>query len=72
MNHQIKASDLQNFESKTVLAGQFGGVVNKALFLITQVSVFGEAFSHFTVEKDKVIVLSTLSLEGAVTRYNSL
>jgi hypothetical protein len=72
MNHQIKASDLQNFESKTQLAGQFGGEIHKALFLVTQISVFREVISHFQVEQDKMIVLSTLSLEGAVARYNSL
>ena len=55
MNHQIKASDLQNFESKTQLAGQFGGEVNKALFLVTKIGTTKEVVSFFIVEQDKEV-----------------
>lgn len=72
MNHQINTTDLQNFESKTQLAGQFGEEIHKALYVVTSISSFGEVFSYFTVEKHKIVLLTTKDLKEAVTRYNSL
>ena len=72
MNHQLNTTDLQNFESKTQLAGQFGEKVNKALFLFTKIGTTKEVISFFIVEQDKESYISTYSLVEAVEVYNTL
>lgn len=72
MNHQIQASDFQYFESKTQLAGQFGGEIHKVLFIVTKLDRYNEVIVNFQVEENRVTVISTPNLKEAVEKYNSL
>lgn len=72
MNHQLQTGDLQNFESKTQLAGQFGQGVNKSLNIRTIVTITNQIVSNFTVEHNKQEVFLTDNLESAIVRYNQI
>lgn len=72
MLYQLKTTDLQNFESKTQIAGQFGNGISKSLNIKTAITSNNEAYSLFTVENHNKVIFSHSNLELAINAYNSI
>jgi len=72
MSHQLNTSDLQNFESKTQIAGQFGGGYNKSLNIKTIVTIHNQIVSQFTVEENRKEIYISDNLELAIRSYNGI
>jgi hypothetical protein len=72
MSHQLKTSELQNFESKTQIAGQFGSGYNKSLNIKTIVTIHNQIVSQFIVEENRKEIYISDNLELAILAYNGI
>lgn len=67
--HLLEIKDLENFQSKTQIAGAFGNGNNKSLNIVTTF-VEDELYSYFTMEVSRQEQLQTPYLDSAIKEYN--
>jgi hypothetical protein len=72
MSHQLQTSELQNFESKTQIAGAFGQGQHKSLNIKTVVTINNQIVSNFTVEERYKEIYVSDNLELAIRAYNGI
>ena len=72
MAHQLNISDLQSFESKTQLAGEFGNGNHKSLNIKTIITIHNKIVSQFIVEERKQEIYVSDNLELAILAYNDI
>ena len=72
MSHQLQTSELQNFESKTQIAGAFGQGQHKSLNIKTVVTINNQIVSNFTVEERYKEIYVSDNLELAILAYNGI
>lgn len=72
MSHQLQTSELQNFESKTQIAGAFGQGQHKSLNIKTIVTIHNQIVSQFTVEDHRKEIYISDNLELAILAYNDI
>ena len=72
MSHQLTTTDLQNFQSKTQIAGHFGNGHHKSLNIQTIITIHNQIVSQFTVEErnKEIYILDNLKL--AILAYNGI